>query len=96
VQPDPDRLRSVPLFSDLPEEDLQIIASWFRVEEVSEGRRMAPQDATGYQFYVIDDGTADVAHDGPRSRRWGPATTSARWPWWETVAAWPTSSLPHR
>jgi CRP/FNR family cyclic AMP-dependent transcriptional regulator len=72
VQPDPDRLRNVPLFSDLPEEDLQIVASWFRVEEVSEGRRMAPEGAAGYQFYVIDDGTADVTHDGASVASLGP------------------------
>jgi CRP-like cAMP-binding protein len=72
VHPDPDRLRNVPLFTDLPEEDLRIISSWFRVEEVSEGRRIAPQGAAGYQFYVIDDGTADVTHDGASVASLGP------------------------
>jgi CRP/FNR family cyclic AMP-dependent transcriptional regulator len=72
VQPDPARLRNVSLFSDLPDEDLQIIASWFQVEEVSEGRRMAPEGAAGYQFYVIDQGTADVTHDGASIASLGP------------------------
>ena len=72
MQPDPVRLKTVPLFSDLPDEDLHVIASWFQVEEVSEGRRIAPEGAAGYQFYVIDQGTADVTHDGIAVASLGP------------------------
>jgi CRP-like cAMP-binding protein len=60
MQPDHDRLRAIPLFSDLSEEDLDMLASWLTVEEVSEGRRLTPEGASGYQFYVIESGTVEV------------------------------------
>jgi CRP-like cAMP-binding protein len=60
VQSDPDRLRAIPLFSDLSDEDLQKLASWLTVEDVSEGRRLTPEGGPGYQFYVIEEGTAEV------------------------------------
>ena len=60
VQPDPDRLRAIPLFAELSDEDLEKLASWLTVEEVSEGRRLTPEGAAGYRFYVIENGTAEV------------------------------------
>ena len=60
MQSDPDRLRAIPLFSDLSDEDLEKLASWLTVEEVSEGRRLTPEGGPGYQFYVIEEGTAEV------------------------------------
>jgi CRP-like cAMP-binding protein len=63
VQPDPDRLRVVPLFRDLQDEQLQRLAGMFTVEEVSDvGRRITPEGASGYMFYVIAEGTANVFH----------------------------------
>ena len=60
MQPDHDRLRAIPLFSELPDEDLEKLASWLTVEEVSEGRRLTPEGASGYQFYLIEAGTVEV------------------------------------
>ena len=60
MQPDHDRLRAIPLFSELSDEDLDKLASWLTVEEVSEGRRLTPEGASGYQFYVIEAGTVEV------------------------------------
>ncbi|MDP9118983.1 MAG: cyclic nucleotide-binding domain-containing protein [Actinomycetota bacterium] len=60
MQPDHDRLRAIPLFSELSDEDLDKLASWLTVEEVSEGRRLTPEGASGYQFYVIEGGTVEV------------------------------------
>ena len=60
MQPDHDRLRAIPLFSELSDEDLEKLASWLTVEEVSEGRRLTPEGASGYQFYVIEAGTVEV------------------------------------
>jgi CRP-like cAMP-binding protein len=60
MQPDPDRLRAIPLFSDVSDEDLGSLASWLTIEDVSEGRRLTPEGASGYQFYVIESGTAEV------------------------------------
>ena len=60
MQPDHDRLEAIPIFHELSEEDLDKLASWLTVEEVSEGRRLVPEGASGYQFYVIQAGTAEV------------------------------------
>jgi CRP-like cAMP-binding protein len=60
VQPDHDRLRAIPLFRGLSEEDLDKLANWLTAEEVSDGRRLTPEGASGYQFYVIETGTAAV------------------------------------
>jgi cAMP-dependent protein kinase regulator len=63
VQPDHDRLKAIPLFSELSDEDLDVLASWLTVEDVSEGRLLTPEGASGYQFYVIEEGTAEARHD---------------------------------
>lgn len=60
VQPDHDRLRAIPLFRELSDQDLDKVASWLTDEEVSDGRRLTPEGASGYQFYVIETGTAVV------------------------------------
>ena len=44
----------------MSDEDLQKLASWLTVEDVSEGRRLTPEGGPGYQFYVIEEGTAEV------------------------------------
>lgn len=69
MQLDHDRLRAIPPFSELSDEDLEKLASWLTVEDVSEGRRLTPEGAAGYQFYVIETGTAEVRQnqDGRRS-----------------------------
>jgi CRP-like cAMP-binding protein len=73
VHPDPDRLRAVPLFSDLEDQQVERLATWFSVEEVSDvGRRLTPEGASGYMFYVIADGTADVFHQEELVGRLGP------------------------
>lgn len=60
MQPDHDRLRAIPLFSELTDEEHDTLASWLTVEDVSERRRLTPEGGSGYQFYVIDGGTAKV------------------------------------
>ncbi len=60
MQPTEDRLRAIPLFSDLSDDDLARLATWFSVEEASEGTRLTPEGASGYRFFVIEQGTAEV------------------------------------
>jgi cAMP-dependent protein kinase regulator len=40
------------------------VASWLEIREESEGRRLPPEGASGYDFFVIEEGTADVVHGG--------------------------------
>ena len=91
MQPTEDRLRAIPLFSDLNDDDLARLATWFTVEEASEGTRLTPEGASGYRFFVIAEGTAEVRQHQDRSRRSERASSSARWRSWATVAGSPTS-----
>jgi len=72
LQPEPNRLRTVPLFADLGPDDLERVASWLQVREESEGRRLTPEGASGYEFFVIEEGTADVIHEGANVASLGP------------------------
>ena len=72
MHPDPERLRAVPLFEGLEPDDLSEVASWFTVEEATEGRHLTTQGASGYAFYVVDAGTADVLRDGETIGALGP------------------------
>jgi len=72
LQPEPDRLRTIPLFAPLGPDDLTRAASWFELREESEGRRLTPEGAAGYAFFVIEEGTADVVHEGAVIASLGP------------------------
>jgi cAMP-dependent protein kinase regulator len=62
VHPEIDRISAIPLFAQLSQEELKAVASWLEIREESEGRRLTPEGASGYDFFVIEDGTADVVH----------------------------------
>ena len=66
MHPEPHRLRAIPLFADLEPDDLDRVASWLEIREESEGRRLTPEGASGYEFFVIEEGTADVNHEGAK------------------------------
>jgi CRP-like cAMP-binding protein len=66
LQPEPDRLRAIPLFADLEPDDLRRVASWLEIREEGEGRRLTPEGASGYEFFVIEQGTADVNLEGAK------------------------------
>ena len=60
----PRSISAIPLFAQLSQEELETVASWLEIREESEGRRLTPEGASGYDFFVIEDGTADVVHGG--------------------------------
>ena len=62
--PDPTDLASVPLFSSLSSSDLTEMAAWFEAKEVAEGVRLVGEGATGYSFFVIGEGGAEVTAEG--------------------------------
>ena len=73
MRPDPDRLRAIPLFAGLGDAQLERLAEMFELEEISEaGRRLTPEGAAGYRFYVIADGTAEVFHHDALVAKLGP------------------------
>jgi CRP-like cAMP-binding protein len=69
---DPARLRAFPLFDGLADDDLTMLAERFDTRNVVAGEHLARQGASGYFFFVIFDGSAEVSRDGASIARLGP------------------------
>jgi CRP-like cAMP-binding protein len=67
-----DDLAGIPLFDTLEEEERAAIAPWFELQEVSPGVNLTGEDASGYEFFVLRDGTATVTINGIDVRTLGP------------------------
>ena len=59
---DPARLRAVELFDGVSDDDLALMASHMEERAVAAGEHLAREGASGYFFFVILDGTAEVSH----------------------------------
>ena len=64
MHPDPDRLREIPLFEGIGTDQLEQVASWFDVEEHPAGTRLTRAGASGYAFFILEEGHARVEVDG--------------------------------
>jgi CRP-like cAMP-binding protein len=60
-------LRTVPLFESLSGDERRAIAPHADEIEVPEGTELVRQGEFAYEFFVIEDGTADVTRDGERN-----------------------------
>lgn len=69
---DADRLRAVPLFEGLSDQELARCAEWFDEVEVPGGSGLAKQDDFAYKFFVVLDGEVDVHRDFDFVARLGP------------------------
>jgi CRP/FNR family transcriptional regulator, cyclic AMP receptor protein len=69
---DPARLRSVPLFAALSDRDRRQVAQWADEIEVEPERALASQGQFGYEFFVIEEGRAEVLRDGVAIAELGP------------------------
>lgn len=61
-----DQLKAVPFFSALKKKELDLIARQADEVDVPAGRVLAQQGEFGDQFFVIEEGTAEVSRDGAR------------------------------
>jgi CRP-like cAMP-binding protein len=59
-----ERLKSVPLFSELSSKDLERVASSMRERSFKAGEHVTEEGAGGVGFFVIDTGEAEVMVDG--------------------------------
>jgi len=57
-------LRSVPLFSSLPDHDLKQVADRMKEVHFDVGTAVAKQGETGVGFHLVVDGTAEVTKNG--------------------------------
>jgi CRP-like cAMP-binding protein len=60
---DPDRLTKVALFQGLSRRELDKIALWADEIQVPEGTRLLDQGRFAYEFFVIQEGEAEVRQD---------------------------------
>ena len=61
---DADRLKKLPLFEDLSHKELERMATWADDVDVPEGKHLIEEGAFGHEFFVIEQGTARVTHEG--------------------------------
>jgi len=72
VHPDPQRLAKIPLLASLTPEELEVVARWSELRAAADGDRVTGEDAPGYTFFLLLEGTASVAQDGVEIRTLGP------------------------
>jgi CRP-like cAMP-binding protein len=72
MQPDPRALRAVPLFADLSDDELTALAAHCEERHVQPGEHLTHAGASGYFFFVIEEGTASVERDGAVVATLGP------------------------
>jgi CRP-like cAMP-binding protein len=69
---DENSLRSVPLFESLSSDERRTIAQHADEIEVPESTELVRQGEFAYEFFVLEEGTADVVRDGERVAELGP------------------------
>jgi cAMP-dependent protein kinase regulator len=69
---DAERLKSVPLFSSLSDDGRRKLATWVNEVSVSEGKHLVDEGDYAYDLFLIDEGNAEVLHDGQHVADLGP------------------------
>jgi CRP-like cAMP-binding protein len=69
---DESRLRSIGLFESLSRDERRTVAQHADEVDVSQGKELVRQGEFAYEFFVIEDGSADVMRDGERIAELGP------------------------
>jgi CRP-like cAMP-binding protein len=66
------RLKSIPLFSELSDRQRDQVARWADEVDVKAGKHLVDQGRFAYEFFVIEEGTAEVSRDGDHLTDLGP------------------------
>ena len=61
---DASRLKSIPLFEDVPDEELGQIATFAQEITVDAGRELVREGDFSYEFMAIEEGEAEVTRNG--------------------------------
>jgi len=69
---DANRLKSLPLFQSVAEEDLEQIAPFVSEVSVSAGKHLVDEGDYAYTFMAIEEGAAEVSRGGEVVARLGP------------------------
>lgn len=68
----PDRLGSIPLFASLSRHQRTRIAEWADELDVPEGKYLVDEGRFAYEFFVVEEGTAQVVKAGQPIAQLGP------------------------
>jgi CRP-like cAMP-binding protein len=66
------RLKEVPLFESLSRKQLRQVSQYADEIDLPEGTRFVDEGAFSHEFFVIEDGTAEVTRDGRPIAELGP------------------------
>jgi CRP-like cAMP-binding protein len=66
------RLKSIPLFASLSDKERQRVAQLADEVAVPAGQHVVDEGRFAHEFFVIEDGTAEVVHDGTVLAELGP------------------------
>ncbi len=69
---DTSRLKSLPLFEGVPDEDLDKISPFVSEVSVSEGKQLVHEGDYAYEFMAIEEGSAEVLRGDERLAELGP------------------------
>ena len=58
------QLKRIPLFADVPDEDLRLIATFAESKEVGEGSVIMKEGGYSNEFMAIEDGEVEIQRDG--------------------------------
>jgi CRP/FNR family transcriptional regulator, cyclic AMP receptor protein len=65
-------LKKIPLFADVPDEDLQKVATFATTEEFPEGATVVKEGGYSNHFYAIEEGTVKIERGGEHLADLGP------------------------
>jgi CRP/FNR family transcriptional regulator, cyclic AMP receptor protein len=65
-------LEGIVFFSGLSKPELKRLAQWTDEISVGEGERLATEGEFAHEFFVIEEGSAEVTHDGETIAELGP------------------------
>ena len=69
---DPSRLKSIPLFTEVTDDDLGQIATFADEVSVEEGKHLVDEGDFSYQFMAIEEGQAEVLRGDEHVAELGP------------------------
>jgi CRP-like cAMP-binding protein len=65
-------LKNVPIFADLSEKQIRMLASEFTERKFSDGQELTAEGSSGVGFFVLESGSAKVSVKGEERRTLGP------------------------
>jgi CRP/FNR family cyclic AMP-dependent transcriptional regulator len=69
---DATQLKRIPIFEDVPDEDLRVVTTFATSEEVPEGTVVVKEGDFANHFMAIEEGTAKVTRNGQEIGTLGP------------------------